>query len=74
MSTLIVMDHTGDTRTNVDTSNELSVAAAQKLFDEFLEKGYTPVKRAEKGKQGEISRTYDPTAEETLFIPRLQGG
>ena len=35
--------------------------------------GFTAAKRLGEGKS-EVLRSFDPTAEETLFIPRLQGG
>jgi hypothetical protein len=35
--------------------------------------GYTAARRLGEGKS-EVVRRFDPTAEETLFIPRLQGG
>ena len=35
--------------------------------------GFTAAKRLGDGKS-EVLKTFDPTAEETLFIPRLKGG
>jgi hypothetical protein len=35
--------------------------------------GYIAAKRTDSG-TSELIRRFDPTAEETLFIPRLQGG
>jgi hypothetical protein len=35
--------------------------------------GYIAAKRTEAG-TSELIREFDPTAKETLFIPRLQGG
>ena len=70
----IVMDHTGDTKTEFDSKSELSVKAAMAQFDELVkEHGYTAAKRTGQG-TSEIIKAFDPTAEETIFIPRLQGG
>ena len=35
--------------------------------------GFTAAKRLGEGKS-QVLKSFDPTAEETLFIPRLQGG
>jgi hypothetical protein len=42
-------------------------------FRELTGAGFTAAKRLGEGKS-EVLRSFDPTAEETLFVPRLQGG
>jgi hypothetical protein len=73
MHTQIVMDLTGDTRHHFDATNEASVAEARKRFRELTDAGYTAAMRTGAG-TSEVLRLFDPTARETLFIPRLVGG
>jgi hypothetical protein len=73
MATQIVMDHTGDTRHQFDLADDGAVAEAERRFKELTGAGFTAAKRLGEGKS-EIVKTFDPTAAETLFIPRLQGG
>ena len=73
MATQIVMDHTGDTRHQFDPADVSAVAEAERRFKELTGVGFTAAKRLGDGKS-EVLKTFDPTAEETLFIPRLQGG
>jgi hypothetical protein len=73
MATQIVMDHTGDTRHEFDPANSAAVAEAERLFRELTGSGFTAAKRTNDGRS-EVVKTFDPTAHETLFIPRLQGG
>jgi hypothetical protein len=73
MPVQIVMDVTGDTRHAFDVNDETAVAEAKKRFDELTEAGFTAAKRAGAG-TSELIRSFDPTAQETLFIPRLTGG
>ena len=73
MATQIVMDHTGDSRHFFDNSNAAALAEAERLFLEFTRKGFTAAVRRGPGEVTRIT-TFDPTAEETLFFPRLVGG
>jgi hypothetical protein len=73
MPVQIVMDVTGDTRHDFDVNDEAAVAEAKKRFDELTEAGFTAAKRTGAG-TSELIRSFDPTAQETLFIPRLTGG
>ncbi|MCP3395343.1 hypothetical protein NLM27_42170 [Bradyrhizobium sp. CCGB12] len=73
MATQIVMDHSGDSRHFFDNSNANALAEAERLFLEFIGKGYTAAVRTGPGEATRIT-TFDPTAEETLFFPRLVGG
>jgi hypothetical protein len=66
MAALIVMNHTGDTRHNFDAKNE-------ERFRELTGAGLTAAVRTASG-EAVVTRTFDPTAEETLFFPRLVGG
>jgi hypothetical protein len=73
MATQIVMDHTGDTRHQFDPADATAVAEAEVRFKELTGAGFTAAKRLDAGKR-KVIRSFDPTAEETLFIPRLIGG
>jgi hypothetical protein len=73
MATQIVMDHTGDTRHHFDTEDSEAVAAAERRFKELMFAGYTAAFRTGSGTTT-VTRTFDSTAEETLFYPRLVGG
>ena len=73
MATQIVMDHTGDTRHQFDPGDPGAVAEAERRFRELTGSGFTAAKRMD-DRRSEVVKTFDPTAEETLFIPRLQGG
>jgi hypothetical protein len=73
MHTLIVMDHTGDSRHPFDPNDYVEVLNAERRFRELSKAGYTAAKRTGNG-TSEVIRQFDPTVKETLFIPRLVGG
>jgi hypothetical protein len=50
-----------------------AAAEAEERFKMLTGVGYIAAKRTGSG-TSELIRKFDPTAEETLFIPRLQGG
>jgi hypothetical protein len=73
MAAQIIMDYTGDTRhyfTNEDTE---ALSKAEARFKMLTAAGFTAAVRDTAGK-ATVTRTFDPTAEETLFFPRLVGG
>jgi hypothetical protein len=73
MARQIVMDRTGDTRHEFDPSDCEALAEAERRFKELTGAGFTAAKRLGDG-ESELLRSFDPTAEETIFIPRLKGG
>jgi hypothetical protein len=73
MNIQIVMDLTGDTRHYFDASDDAAAAEAKKRFRDLTEAGYIAAKRTGNG-TSDLIREFDPTAHETLFIPRLVGG
>jgi hypothetical protein len=73
MHTQIVMDHTGDSRHYFNPDDYVEVLDAKRRFRELTEAGYTAAKKTGNG-TSEVIRKFDPTAKETLFIPRLVGG
>ena len=73
MGTQIVMDHTGDTRHSFDPGDATAVALAEERFKELTSSGFTAAERTGNG-EATITRSFNPTAEETVFYPRLAGG
>jgi hypothetical protein len=73
MAIQIVMDHTGDTRHHFDAEDIRAVAAAERRFKRLMFAGFTAAVRTASG-DTMVTRTFDPTAEETLFYPRRVGG
>ena len=73
MATQIVMDHNGDTRHRFDPKDAKSVMEAEQRFKKLTGAGFTAAVRSDSG-EPVVKRTFDPTAEETLFYPRLVGG
>jgi hypothetical protein len=73
MATQIVMDQSGDTRHEFDPSNPEALARAERRFRELTGVGFTAAVRTAPGEVTRI-RSFDPTAPETLFYPRLVGG
>jgi hypothetical protein len=73
VATQIVMDHTGDTRHHFDARDSQALAKAEERFKELMRLGFTAAVRAGASEVTRV-RSFDPTAEETLFFPRLVGG
>jgi hypothetical protein len=68
------MDRTGDTRHEFDTADARSVALAEERFRQLTGKGFRAVALGPGGSEGKLLGKFDPTVEQTLFIPQLQGG
>jgi hypothetical protein len=73
MPTQIVMDHTGDTRHKFDAKDVRAVLKAEERFKKLTGRGFIAAVRNTSG-EVTVTRTFDPNAEETLFLPRLVGG
>jgi hypothetical protein len=73
MATQIVMDRTGDSRHNFDAKDADALLKAEQRFKELTGAGFTAAVRTAAG-EAVVKRTFDPTADETLFFPRLVGG
>ena len=73
MAIQIVMDHTGDSRHPFIPNDALALAKAEMRFRELTRHGFTAAVRTALGEVSQV-RSFDPTAEETLFFPRLVGG
>jgi hypothetical protein len=73
MARQIVMDATGDTRHDFDATDAAAIAKAEERFKKLTGLGFTAAVREGEGR-ARLTRDFDPTAEETVFYPRLQGG
>jgi hypothetical protein len=73
MARQIVMDATGDTHHEFDPTDSGGLTEAEERFRQLTGTGFTAAVRQADG-QARVVRIFDPTAEETVFIPRLQGG
>jgi hypothetical protein len=73
MATQIVMDHIGDTRHDFDACDVAAIAKAEARFNQLISVGFTAAVRDATG-EVTVTRSFDPTASETLFYPRLVGG
>ena len=73
MAVQIVMDHTGDSRHPFNPNDALALAKAEMRFRELTRHGFIAAVRTATGEVSQV-RSFDPTAEETLFFPHLVGG
>ena len=73
MAMQIVMDHTGDTRHYFEIGDVEAISKAEARFKALTSLGYTAAVR-KAPRDVTVIRYFDPTAEETLFYPRLVGG
>ena len=73
MPVQIIMDHTGDTRHYFNADDTEALSEAEVRFKMLTAVGFTAAVRDAAGK-ATVTRSFDPTAEETLFFPRLVGG
>jgi hypothetical protein len=68
-----IMDRTGHTTVEFDKANTVDIEAAMKRFEELTSQGYRYAPKDETG-QPVLKHAFDPTAEEAIFFPQLQGG
>lgn len=73
MPTQIVMDHRGDSRHVFDAADTEALARAETRFNDLTGAGFVAAVRAADNESRRVTQ-FDPTAEETLFFPRLVGG
>ena len=73
MAIQIVMNRTGDSRHLFNAQDAKELMKAEQRFYELTKVGFTAAVRTGSGQVSQL-RSFDPTAEETLFFPRLVGG
>jgi hypothetical protein len=67
------MDYSGDSRHQFDATDESALLKAEERFRSLTKVGFTAAVRTTSGEVS-VTKTFDPTVEETLFYPRLVGG
>jgi hypothetical protein len=73
MAIQIVMDRTGDSRHAYNPNDVQELAKAEQRFYELTKVGFTAAVRTGPCQVSQL-RSFDPSAEETVFFPRLVGG
>ncbi|WGD55054.1 hypothetical protein QA641_14800 [Bradyrhizobium sp. CB1650] len=73
MAIQIVMDRSGDSRHHFYADDAQELARAEHRFYELINAGFTAAVRMGPGQVSHIL-SFDPTARETVFFPRLVGG
>jgi hypothetical protein len=73
MGVQVIMDHAGDTRHYFSMDDGEALATAHDRFQLLMSRGFTAAVREANG-QAKVVRSFDPSADETLFYPRLIGG
>lgn len=77
MARHIVMDSSGHTSFKFDSSSTVDLADAERRFNRLVAKGYVPAELKGEGTHRvppKDQRHFNPSAEETIFIPALRGG
>jgi len=74
MSTLHILDRTGDTRVEWDQDNPAEVKMAKAAFKTAQDKKMLIYKLNRDGSRGELLRNFDPTAERIIAAPQTVGG
>ena len=69
-----VMDFTGHSTIEFDKANTVDLEAAMARFAELTGSGHTAAVRKDGATDYTVVKTFDPTADETLFVPAMQGG
>jgi hypothetical protein len=74
ISTLIVLDETGDTRLMWDPRIKDEVKSSKELFDKMKKKGYLAYTVKKNGDPGEVIHEFDPKAGKIIMTPQMVGG
>lgn len=72
--TYTVMSRKGDESFSFDTATKLGVTEAEQKFNEIMGLGHLPIATDPKTGEKRAYRKFDPTIEDTVFRPPLQGG
>jgi hypothetical protein len=68
-----VMDQTGHSTIEFDKS-DAAVSEAMAKFTGLVGAGHVAATRKEGATDYTVTKTFDPTADETLFVPQMKGG
>lgn len=69
-----IMDSSGHTRLTWSSDDPLEIAAARKVFDSLLDKGYSAFGSKQKAAPKHTLGKFDSTMEELVMVPRTVGG
>lgn len=69
-----IMDASGHKELKWNTGNPEEIAAAKATFDRLVERGYTAFGSEKKAESKHAMKTFDPTMEEVVMVPRTVGG
>lgn len=69
-----VLDDSGDTRIEWDPNDTVSTEIARKAFKDLKKKGHLIYKLGRSGREGELLREFDPSAERIVASPQTVGG
>jgi hypothetical protein len=70
----VIMDYHGDSRHLFEPDDRRSTFQAEARFNDLRRKGFIAVEPGKSGEPGRLLSGFNPSVEETLFIPPLQGG
>ena len=73
----IIMDPSGHSMIEFDSSNTADLVEAERRFNKLVAKDFIPAEGKGQGKHHvpeQTKRVFDPHAEETIFVPALKGG
>ena len=73
MATQIVMDLNGDSRHQFDPQDAKALAKAEQRFKQLTSTGFVAAERTSTG-EARLVKSFNPSASETLFFPRMVGG
>lgn len=74
MAKHLIMDHTGHSTVEFDPSKTVDLREAMERFERLTKSGHAAAVKNPGDAGYKLTRTFDPTAEETLFVPQMQGG
>lgn len=69
-----VMDQTGHSTVEFDKADPAAVSEAMGRFTALVRAGHTAAVRNAGESDYKVAKTFDPAADETLFVPHLKGG
>ena len=71
---MLVLDHTGHTRTTWSAGDDDEVDTARRMFDDLTRKGYSAFRVKGDKDVGARLKSFDAKAEAMILVPPLQGG
>ena len=74
MGEMQFLNETGHSTLEWAPTDQASVAIAEAEFDKLLHEGYVAFQREHKAKEARRVDTFDPIADEILWLRPLQGG